>query len=300
MIKIKQLHSYLKEHGKFRRWLVVLVWFLTCGFLIINYGILNSNSGKIKETAINKFQTIPGNDVQNIKLTDRSYDPKQNRMIVKLELSEAADIKSEILPQYLKYKIATVNPEKTKTSVIPITNTKYVMVIDNLKSDFKAIQIKVADKAPQQISSKPDDPYVQFIIKDKKSIEKNHISTLSPEKFAVASINDEIKDDQKAIQKNLKKNKNLKEMNQVNDQKIEEEKLNRKYQVASQQKETDEDIENLETDKETNNTEIQKNKDKNSKKREEINLLKDKQSAIKSGSYKLPKILKQEQILVKK
>lgn len=300
MRKIKQLHSYLKEHGKVRRWLVVLIWFTACVGMILNYGVLNSNSGKIIETALNKYQTFPGNDTQNIKLTDREYDPKQSRMIIKFQLSEAPDIKSEILPQYLKYKIATVNPEKTKTSVIPITNTKYVIVVDNLRPDFKAIQIKVANKTPQQVDTNLKDPYVEFIIKDKKAIEKTHTSTLSPKKFAIASINDEIKNDQKAIQKNLKKNKGLKEMNRVNDEKIKEEKLNRKYQVASKQKETDENIESLESDKDTNIAEIQKNKDRNTKKLEEINLLKEKRTAIKSGSYKLPKILKQNQIIAKK
>lgn len=299
MKEIKKKMSYLKEHGKVRRWIVVAVWFLICAGLIINYGILNSNAGKIVESHLNEYQDFPGTGTQQIKLTSRLYDTRQQRMIVKFQLQEPTDIKSEILPQYLKYKIATVSPEKTKTVIIPITNTKYVVVIDNLKPDFKAIQIQIANKTPQTTTSNIDDPYTKFIIKDKRSIEKEHVSSLSPKKFAISAINDEIRQKRDSIKRNKKSINNYKAAIKVDKQKINEEKLNRKYQIASKQKETDEDIDSLKTDIESNKTSIQNKKDKNIKHLEEIDLLKEKQKAIEMGNYKLPKVIKQGQINIK-
>ncbi|MGH1586970.1 hypothetical protein ACQ989_17145, partial [Lactiplantibacillus plantarum] len=78
--------------------------------------------------------------------------------------------------------------------------------------------------------------------------------------------------------------------------KIQTKRTNRKYEVASQQTQTDNDIETLTGDIEQNQQNITGAKHRISTLKAEQALLKKKQTAIRNGTFKLAKVTKSTQI----
>ncbi|KZV05907.1 hypothetical protein NAB2_0460 [Lactiplantibacillus plantarum] len=78
--------------------------------------------------------------------------------------------------------------------------------------------------------------------------------------------------------------------------KIATKRENRKYEIASQQSQTDSDIETLNGDIEQNQQNITASKNKINSLKAAQALLKKKQTAIQNGTFKLAKVTKSTQI----
>ncbi len=221
-------------------------------------------------------------------------------MIATFEMQASTDPAAEITAEYLKFKVATVVNQKIKMVVIPTTENKYVVMIDHLNDNFQAIQFTLVNDAPQVQSdnsdSKTGKPTVKFVINDKSSINKTHVSSLKPEDFAIRSIDGEIKDRRRKVKIQKNKISDYQIGIAADNDKIKTKKVNRKYEVPSQQEKTDSDITTLEDDRDQLKSSIVTANHRIGSLNAEQELLEKKQKAIKDGTYKLPKVTKSTQI----
>ena len=297
MNKVKRGWQYLREHSRLRRYLVIGLYLLLTGGLIINYGLLNRQATKHDATPLNSYQSFSGgSNAQGVKLVQRDYSPSQQRLIATFEVQPATDPTTEILAQYLQFKLATVAPEHLKMVVIPVTENKYVVMVDHLKNDFQAIRLRLVNATPQPDQSTSTRPQADFIITNQAKIKRAKVSNLSPQKFAIEAIDDEINSRQRSIKHQGTKIAMAKQAIAADNDKIATKRENRKYEIASQLSQTDSDIETLTGDIEQNQQVITASKNKINSLKAAQALLKKKQTAIQNGTFKLAKVTKSTQI----
>lgn len=301
MHKIKLGWHYIKEHSRLRRFSIIGIYLISSLGLLIGYGLLNRQSTGNDDTPLNAYQTFSGSSSsQGVKLIDRAYSAKQKRMIATFEMQSSTDPATEITSEYLKFKVATVVSQKIKMVVIPTTENKYVVMVDNLNDNFQAIQFTLINNTPQVQTDTTDSneakPTVKFVINDKNSINKQNVSSLNPEEFAIKSIDGEIKDRRRKVKVQKDKIHDYQTGIAADTDKIRTKKVNRKYEVPSQQEKTDSDISTLENERDQLKSSIASANRRIGSLNAAQELLKKKQKAIKDGTYKLPKTTKSTQI----
>ncbi|MCT3267881.1 hypothetical protein EFT62_09135 [Lactiplantibacillus plantarum] len=297
MKKLTTGWRYLKEHSRLRRFFIIGLYLVLTGGLIINYGLLNRQTAKNDDTPLNSYQSFSGdNSAQGVKLVQRQYSPTQQRLIATFEVQASTDPTTEILSQYLHFELATVVPQKLKMVVIPVTENKYVVMVDHLNQNFEAIRFRLINATPKTDQTSSSMPQADFIVTNQTKIRRAHVSSLSPTAFASQTIDDEISTRNTSIKRQQNKIKIAKTAISADHDKIQMKQANRKYEVASQQTQTDNDIETLTGDIEQNQQNITSAKHRiNTLKAEQV-LLKKKQAAIKNGTFKLAKVTKSTQI----
>lgn len=297
MKKLTTGWRYLKEHSRLRRFFIIGLYLVLTGGLIINYGLLNRQTTKNDDTPLNSYQSFSGdNSAQGVKLVQRQYSPTQQRLIATFEVQASTDPTTEILSQYLHFKLATVVPQNLKMVVIPVTENKYVVMVDHLNQNFEAIRFRLVNATPQTDQTSSSAPQADFIVTNQAKIRHTHVSDLSPKAFASQAINDEISALNTSIKRQQNKIKIAKTAISADHDKIQTKRTDRKYEVASQQTQTDNDIETLTGDIEQNQQNITGAKHRISTLKAEQALLKKKQVAIKNGTFKLAKVTKSTQI----
>lgn len=297
MKKLTTGWRYLKEHSRLRRFFIIGLYLVLTGGLIINYGLLNRQTTKNDDTPLNSYQSFSGdNSAQGVKLVQRQYSPTQQRLIATFEVQASTDPTTEILSQYLHFKLATVVPQNLKMVVIPVTENKYVVMVDHLNQNFEAIRFRLVNATPQTDQTSSSAPQADFIVTNQAKIRHAHVSDLSPKAFASQTINDEISALNTSIKRQQNKIKIAKTAISADHDKIQTKRTDRKYEVASQQTQTDNDIETLTGDIEQNQQNITGAKHRISTLKAEQALLKKKQAAIKNGTFKLAKVTKSTQI----
>ncbi len=297
MKKLTTGWRYLKEHSRLRRFFIIGLYLVLTGGLIINYGLLNRQTTKNDDTPLNSYQSFSGdNSAQGVKLVQRQYSPTQQRLIATFEVQASTDPTTEILSQYLHFKLATVVPQNLKMVVIPVTENKYVVMVDHLNQNFEAIRFRLVNATPQTDQTSSSAPQADFIVTNQAKIRQTHVSDLSPKAFASQAINDEISARNTSIKRQQNKIKIAKMAISADHDKIQTKRTDRKYEVASQQTQTDNDIETLTGDIEQNQQNITGAKHRISTLKAEQALLKKKQAAIKNGTFKLAKATKSTQI----
>lgn len=297
MKKLTTGWRYLKEHSRLRRFFIIGLYLVLTGGLIINYGLLNRQTTKNDDTPLNSYQSFSGdNSAQGVKLVQRQYSPTQQRLIATFEVQASTDPTTEILSQYLHFKLATVVPQNLKMVVIPVTENKYVVMVDHLNQNFEAIRFRLVNATPQTDQTSSSAPQADFIVTNQAKIRHTHVSDLSPKAFASQAINDEISALNTSIKRQQNKIKIAKTAISADHDKIQTKRTDRKYEVASQQTQTDNDIETLTGDIEQNQQNIKGAKHRISTLKAEQALLKKKQVAIKNGTFKLAKVTKSTQI----
>lgn len=297
MKKLTTGWRYLKEHSRLRRFFIIGLYLVLTGGLIINYGLLNRQTTKNDDTPLNSYQSFSGdNSAQGVKLVQRQYSPTQQRLITTFEVQASTDPTTEILSQYLHFKLATVVPQNLKMVVIPVTENKYVVMVDHLNQNFEAIRFRLVNATPQTDQTSSSAPQADFIVTNQAKIRHTHVSDLSPKAFASQAINDEISALNTSIKRQQNKIKIAKTAISADHDKIQTKRTDRKYEVASQQTQTDNDIETLTGDIEQNQQNITGAKHRISTLKAEQALLKKKQVAIKNGTFKLAKVTKSTQI----
>lgn len=297
MKKLTTGWRYLKEHSRLRRFFIVGLYLVLTGGLIINYGLLNRQTAKNDDTPLNSYQSFSGdNSAQGVKLVQRQYSPTQQRLIATFEVQASTDPTTEILSQYLHFELATVVPQKLKMVVIPVTENKYVVMVDHLNQNFEAIRFRLINATPKTDQTSSSAPQADFIVTNQAKIRRAQVSALSPKAFASQTINDEISARNTSIKRQQNKIKLAKTAISADHDKIQTKRTNRKYEVASQQTQTDNDIETLTGDIEQNQQNIKSAKQRIRTLAAEQALLKKKQAAIKNGTFKLAKVTKSTQI----
>ncbi|WP_412053190.1 hypothetical protein [Lactiplantibacillus plantarum] len=297
MKKLTTGWRYLKEHSRLRRFFIIGLYLVLTDGLIINYGLLNRQTTKNDDTPLNSYQSFSGdNSAQGVKLVQRQYSPTQQRLIATFEVQASTDPTTEILSQYLHFKLATVVPQNLKMVVIPVTENKYVVMVDHLNQNFEAIRFRLVNATPQTDQTSSSAPQADFIVTNQAKIRHTHVSDLSPKAFASQAINDEISALNTSIKRQQNKIKIAKTAISADHDKIQTKRTDRKYEVASQQTQTDNDIETLTGDIEQNQQNITGAKHRISTLKAEQALLKKKQVAIKNGTFKLAKVTKSTQI----
>lgn len=297
MKKLTTGWRYLKEHSRLRRFFIIGLYLVLTGGLIINYGLLNRQTTKNDDTPLNSYQSFSGdNSAQGVKLVQRQYSPTQQRLITTFEVQASTDPTTEILSQYLHFKLATVVPQNLKMVVIPVTENKYVVMVDHLNQNFEAIRFRLVNATPQTDQTSSSAPQADFIVTNQAKIRHTHVSDLSPKAFASQAINEEISARNTSIKRQQNKIKIAKTAISADHDKIQTKRTDRKYEVASQQTQTDNDIETLTGDIEQNQQNITSAKHRISTLKAEQALLKKKQVAIKNGTFKLAKVTKSTQI----
>ncbi|AWI41993.1 hypothetical protein A1D15_1745 [Lactiplantibacillus plantarum] len=297
MKKLTTGWRYLKEHSRLRRFFIIGLYLVLTGGLIINYGLLNRQTTKNDDTPLNSYQSFSGdNSAQGVKLVQRQYSPTQQRLIATFEVQASTDPTTEILSQYLHFKLATVVPQNLKMVVIPVTENKYVVMVDHLNQNFEAIRFRLVNATPQTDQTSSSAPQADFIVTNQAKIRQAHVSDLSPKAFASQAINDEISARNTSIKRQQNKIKIAKTAISADHDKIQTKRTDRQYEVASQQTQTDSDIETLTGDIEQNQQNITSAKHRISTLKAEQALLKKKQTAIRNGTFKLAKVTKSTQI----
>ncbi|MFW2843925.1 hypothetical protein [Lactiplantibacillus plantarum] len=297
MKKLTTGWRYLKEHSRLRRFFIIGLYLVLTGGLIINYGLLNRQTAKNDDTPLNSYQSFSGdNSAQGVKLVQRQYSPTQQRLIATFEVQASTDPTTEILSQYLHFELATVVPQELKMVVIPVTENKYVVMVDHLNQNFEAIRFRLINATPKTDQTSSSRPQADFIVTNQAKIRQAQVSALSPKAFASQTINAEISARNTSIKRQQNKIKLAKTTISADHDKIQTKRTNRKYEVASQQTQTDNDIETLTGDIEQNQQNIRSAKQHIRTLAAEQALLKKKQAAIKNGTFKLAKVTKSTQI----
>ena len=297
MKKLTTGWRYLKEHSRLRRFFIIGLYLVLTGGLIINYGLLNRQTTKNDDTPLNSYQSFSGdNSAQGVKLVQRQYSPTQQRLIATFEVQASTDPTTEILSQYLHFKLATVVPQNLKMVVIPVTENKYVVMVDHLNQNFEAIRFRLVNATPQTDQTSSSAPQADFIVTNQAKIRQAYVSDLSPKAFASQAINEEISARNTSIKRQQNKIKIAKTAISADHDKIQTKRTDRQYEVASQQTQTDNDIETLTGDIEQNQQNITSAKHRISTLKAEQALLKKKQTAIRNGTFKLAKVTKSTQI----
>lgn len=299
MKRLKRGWQFYREHGWLRRGLVVGVYLVISGGLLINYGWLHRTSNAHDDTPLNSYQTFNDSNSQGIKLVSRGYSAPQKRLIATFKLQAATDPTTEILASYLKFKVATVMPQKVETTVIPVTENKYVVLVDGLKPDFQAIRLRLINQTPQTDTTANQHGKVDFIMTQGAASRGSRVTKLTPQAYAGQAIKEEIQQRQKRITKQQTTIKNAQDAMAVDQAKIKMKQANLKYEVASQRTKSEDDIETLRGDIEQNQQAIQHAKQAITTAKKEQALLAKKQAAIKAGTFKLAKVTKSSQITQK-
>ncbi|MCK3678004.1 hypothetical protein, partial [Lactiplantibacillus plantarum] len=228
MKKLTTGWRYLKEHSRLRRFFIIGLYLVLTGGLIINYGLLNRQTTKNDDTPLNSYQSFSGdNSAQGVKLVQRQYSPSQHRLIATFEVQASTDPTTEILSQYLHFKLATVVPQNLKMVVIPVTENKYVVMVDHLNQNFEAIRFRLINATPKTDQTSSSRPQADFIVTNQAKIRQAYVSDLSPKAFASQAINEEISARNTSIKRQQNKIKLAKTAISADHDKIQTKRTNR-------------------------------------------------------------------------
>ncbi|WP_413628327.1 hypothetical protein R4B61_07620 (plasmid) [Fructilactobacillus vespulae] len=290
--KIKKYFRYLKYHSYVKRWIILGVWL--SGFLILVTGALFGNRiSNVASTPINQTVNFEGGKNSStantaLKLVKKAYSPDKKRLILQLKATGNNDVTQKLLAKYVTFKVETLGNSDGEVSVIPVTDNDYIVDINNLEPHFKALRLWVTNDTPITGSTGKSQGKAKFVVNEDETLGKTKVPNKTDNELA----SDVAKEQIKAVQDDIvtKQNEIETANKTIKADKDREKTLedNKKYEVASQQKKTEDNLATLRSDIQQNEQIITDKKTGIENNKNKIKLLEKKQKAIENGTFKLP------------
>lgn len=290
MKNIKTAWLWLREHGKYRRLVMVSVWLLLSIYLVLG-ALMAPHVSNIDDTPMNQYIEFSGNDPASIRMTSKQYNVKKERLVLKLNVQSSTDDPDlQVIDNDLKFEGETLNQTNAIVKVVPTTTNNFVVIVDNLSSKFGALKLTINNETPQTTAGGQAQKggKVSFIVNENKKIEDSKLPQLTREQYAEEAINSQL-DDENKLQN--KKETIIKQANaaiEADTEKIDVLKKDIKYQTPAEKEQSNSAISNLKSDQSDNRETIREANKSIENSNTRISLLKEKQNAILNGTYKLP------------
>lgn len=270
--------------------------FLVVTIVVLGYGLfIRPQYSHMKDTALKQYQTW-NNGNASIALTSKDYNPDTHIMVLRFSLKNGSGAVAggDVLQNKIKFGVKVDKPSEAQFETVPTTNSDYVMVVKDLKPNFKAVHVtatnnmltttSMADSSSNSKSNKD----ISFTINYKPGVINKKLVVHSRQQYAF----DDIKDaNQKLKAANKKTNGLINDYKQIitNDQQvITQLNDNVQYQSGNDKETTTNKIESYNQDIQTNTTNVQDAQKKIKSRNNKIDLNLKRKSDIKSGKYKLP------------
>ncbi|WP_260252997.1 hypothetical protein [Limosilactobacillus fermentum] len=210
--------------------------------------------------------------------------------------------------QKIKFKLAMINVQPVKYTVIPLTNNQIVVTIRGIKSGYQAIQLKAINKAPNasaldqgdttdvlntnsssSSSSSSDDETgstnsVKFIINENKDFESTKLQLLNQKDYTIKALQKQIN----TLRKNRKHQQKLiaayQAQIEADKQSIENNNADAKYKVSDSSSSTGNS--NAQSDISTQRDNIETSRKNIKKIDQQIELYQQQIRDVQSGKYK--------------
>lgn len=290
MRTIKTTWRWLKEHGKYRRFGYVLTWLLLSGGLLFG-AITAPHISNVEDSPMNQYLDFSGDSPAAMRLTYKAYNANKQRLVLRLNVqSSTGDPSQQVIDRDLKFQVATANPTSAEVKVVPTTVNHFVILIDDLAPKFSAIQLTVHNETPQTTAggSIQKGGSVAFVVNEKPSLNDPNLPQLSRRQYAQQAVNADLKLE---TQRQIKQNQMIKKAQAAiaaDNQKIAALNKDTTYQTDSQKAQTVSAVSSLKQDQSDNRQTIQTAEKTISQSQERVALLRQKRTAIATGTYTLP------------
>ncbi|USS89978.1 hypothetical protein [Fructilactobacillus cliffordii] len=289
--KLKKFYRYLKYHSYIKRWIVVAAWFSIFLFLVSG-ALFGKRISNIANTPINQAVNFENNGNSGtgntaMKLISKAYDPRKKRMILQLKTTGNNDVTQQLISKYVEFNIKSLSDTDAEVSVIPVTDNDYIVDVQNLKPNFKALQVSVTNDTPITGSTNKSQGTAKFVVNEDNKL-NGKVSDKSDKDLANEVVKQQIKSVKKDIESKHKKISLAQTTIDADKERQKTLQENEKYEVDSQKKKTQDNLDSLNNDISQNQQIISENKHGIKVGRKKIKLLEKKQEAIKDGSFKMP------------
>lgn len=257
---------------------------------------------------VNQPQNLGNNSSTTVTLTSRSYNPAKQFMVAKFKV-ESGNGSQFIDPKNIHVRVKTLNADKVTYQLVPLVNDRFIVILDGLPRNFRAVQLKVINSQTDvtQLGSSDDssgtsqDPAsgsgknsYAFIINQDKKINDRSLKKLSQKEYVVADLKAAIKR-QKTKQTTLKQNIAAYKKQAAADQvAIDQAKNQLKYSVDKDA--TSSQISDAQSDYGTQQQNIKEAKREIKQAIEQVKLYQKQIDDIQSGHYQLPGKVKTGQL----
>lgn len=304
--QLRRLHNWNLEHAMQRK-LIIVGSMLTIMLALLIGTRLVPQTSKYNDTGLNNYQSLGSNSDVQIAMTSRKYNPEKDFMVVQFNVK--SDSGAAIDLQKIKFKLAMINVQPVKYTVIPLTNNQIVVTIRGIKSGYQAIQLKAINKAPNasaldqgdttdvlntnsssSSSSSPDDETgstnsVKFIINENKDFESTKLQLLNQKDYTIKALQKQIN----TLKKTRKHQKKLiaayQAQIEADKQSIENNNADAKYKVSDSSSSTGNS--NAQSDISTRRDNIKTSRKNIKKIDQQIELYQQQIRDVQSGKYEI-------------
>lgn len=308
---------------KFREWrydhlllskLLVPGLIIICmaGLLVMTRTIPKTSTER--DTALNSYIDVGTSGSYQIEMLSRSYNKEQNFMVIKFQVKGQTN--QTVAMDDIKLKLAMMRKQNLSYSVIPLANDQIVMVINNLKPGYRALQITVSSKSADSTqlqseigsdpleesssssmvtSSSKSENSTKIYINESNKFVNNKTKKYTQKQYAIQALNTSIKT---LEGKRDKVNKLIEDYNNqisTDNKKITEANIDSQYE-ASDSSSSNSDASNYQNDISQINDSIQDAQDNKKIINEQIRLYRKQIQDIKDGKYQFTSTTKTTKI----
>lgn len=303
----------MEEHAMQRKLVITGTIVSLMVILLISTRMVPQRS-KFTDSSLNTNESFGENSNASIMMTSRKYNKRDKFMVIKFKVTPT---NNQLLdPNNIKFNVKMINPQQVNYQVISLANNQYVLVLNNLSSGYRAIQITAKNKQPDisqfangdadsdatvnadgtvSSSSSSEDSEAKknsynFIINENNKFVDNKLVKQSQKQYAIDSLNKSIKDTKQKIKNGNDAIKAYKMQIDADNKAIQTTKDNAQYQVN--QSDDDDKVKQAEGDikqQQTNITSAQKKLDSYHK---QVSLYQKQIRDIENGKYKFPAAVK--------
>lgn len=305
--KMRTFREFLVEHSVQRK--LLFVGALVAGMVLLLIGTrLAPQKSDVADSALDSEQPLGSSGATTIKMTSRSYNAQEKYMMIRFKVHSSQVID----PSLIKLEAKTFVSQNAKYQVLALANGSFVVILSNLQSGYRAVQVKASTKSPNitklqdqassvgassssdgdttttDSSNKP----VKFTINEDKSFINNKLKKLNRNEYAIGSLEGSINLADKKI---AALNKLIRgyEKQIANDRvAIDSAKQEDKYHVGK----STEEISNAKSDISSQQGAIKTEKRKIEKQKQQQELYKLNIADIEAGNYKFPAIASAKKI----
>lgn len=295
---LRKLRDWHDTHFKQTKLVISGVLIGLMALLLIGTRLVPSKS-KYDDTPIGEAQNFGSTSDASIVLTSRQYNSKKHFLVMKFKVK--ADSGSSIDPSLVKLRAVTLVPQQATYTVTPLANDHFVVVLNNLKSGYKAIRVtakyRQADvnnlqnevngensSSENTTATEDQSKDAKIYVNESRKFINNQLTEKSQKEYAVESLNTSIKN----LNKRLKKAKDLRHA--YNNQITADQRTIHNLQVNSQYKadnsSTQDQINEKQTDITAQQSNLQDLDKKVAKLKKQRQLYYKQISDIESGTYK--------------
>lgn len=305
---VKPLSSWHQENLLKSKLLIVAAFLFVMTFIFVDARISAPMHSKFESTRLNEPQTLGQNSQAAMAITSREYNSKKDFMVVKMHAS-STDSKP-LDPDNVKFKAQAYGKKKIPVQKIALTNNDYVLLLNDLKPGYRAIQLRVINtQASTKASSidtgdDTDDEdsmstassksssvkangagpnYFNFIINEDEKFVNNKLAKRSQADYMIEDIETQIA----RLKKKIKQNNSSIDsgIKQAKADQVAIDQINKQSQYSTNKETDSSKIQDYQSDfQEQENTITQLNKD-NEKKQDQIKLYQKQIRDIRSGHY---------------